>query len=258
MTLSGRTIAITGGSSGLGLAVAQRAATRGARLELIARDPAKLDRAAGSIAGPVRTWPLDVADEDALAAAFAAIGQVDCLLACAGVLTEGRFDEQPAETFRAMIETNLFGTVNCVRAALPHLRAPGGSIAIVSSLAGRFGVYGYTAYAASKHALVGFAESLRYELEPRGISVNLICPGEFDSPMVDELDRHRSPENRSHVLLIPKRELGAIADAVIDAIERDRPVAYAGARAHAAVLLANLFPGVTRRAGRLAIRRART
>jgi 3-dehydrosphinganine reductase len=260
-SLAGRRVVITGGSSGLGLAVAKLAAARGARVDLLARDARRLAEAREAVmsAAPgieVGIHSADVSNAAALAHVFGEIGEFDVLVTSAGILTEGRFDQQDPEVFRAMVETNFFGTVACVREALPALKRNGGQITIVASVAGLLGVYGYSAYAASKHALIGFADSLRFELERDGVSVNVVCPGEFDSPMVDQLDSQRSPENRAHVLFIPKSETGPVADGVIAAIERDQVMTVPGIRAKMSARMGQLFPATSRAVGNLVVRRA--
>lgn len=260
--LRGRSVVITGGSSGLGRRFAELAVDAGANVHLLARNEQKLLDAVAELNerdpdGTIGCTSTDINDEDALETTFAEIGRVDVLVCGAGILTEGRFDEQDPEVWRRMLETNFFGNVNSVRAALPALKASGGQIAVVASMAGLLGVYGYTAYSASKHALIGFADSLRYELDGDGVSVNLICPGEFDSPMVDELDTHRSAANRAHVQTIPKSGVDVIAKAVLKAVESDRPMTVPGLTPSLAARLSTIFPGTTRRIGRRAIRRAR-
>ncbi|MDO8632424.1 MAG: SDR family NAD(P)-dependent oxidoreductase [Phycisphaerales bacterium] len=260
-SLRRRVVVVTGGSSGLGLAFAQMAARDAAIVWLLARDESKLRSAAAEIteASPdasVNWVSADINDGDSLNTALGQIDKIDVMVCSAGVLKEGRFDSQPTDDWRRMIDTNVFGTVNCARAALPALKESGGQLVIVSSMAGLLGVYGYTAYSASKHALVGFSESLRFELAEDGVSVNLVCPGEFDSPMVTQLDAQRSAENRAHVLTIPKSSVESVASAIVKAIEMDRPVTIPGVRAATAAKLGAIFPALTRRVGSLTIRKA--
>lgn len=260
-TLRGRVVVVTGGSSGLGLEFARLAAQEGAVVWLLARDEGRLQGAAAELSAvdpsqPVNWVSADISDDESTAAALAQIGAIDVLVCCAGILKEGRFDTQPTDQWRRILDTNFFGTVNCVRAALPRLKESNGQVVIVSSMAGLLGVYGYTAYSASKHALVGFADSLRFELAAEGVSVNLICPGEFDSPMVAQLDAERSPQNRAHVLTIPKSGVEAVASSVLKAIEVDRAVTIPGISARVAAKFSSIFPTVTRRVGLRTVRKA--
>jgi short-subunit dehydrogenase len=165
-----KSIVLTGASSGIGRALARQLAEQGAWLALAARSRQELDEAAaeclaaGSAAGArVIAVPTDVAEEAQcralVARAAAEFGGVDVLVNNAGV------------------SMNYLGAVYCTHAALPHLVRSRGRIVAVSSLAGKTGVPTRTAYAASKHAMAGFFDSLRIELAPRGVTVTMIYPG---------------------------------------------------------------------------------
>ena len=104
----------------------------------------------------------------------------------------------------------------------PYLKKSHGRLVNISSVAGLTGVFGYTPYCSSKHALVGLTESLRYELKPQGITVHLVCPPEFESPLVDDLETYRSPENRAHTLMIPKMKLETVVKETLKGIEKNR------------------------------------
>lgn len=250
-----RRIIITGGSSGLGLALARHYAAEGHRLGLVARNREKLEATVAELntlspGGTAEYRSADVSDESAAAAAIEqladSLGGIDLLINSAGILREGRFEELPPETFHQLMDANLFGTINTTRAALPYLQSSRGQLVNIASMAAFSGVFGYSAYTASKHALAGFTESLRYELKPRGITVQLVCPPEFDSPMVDELDRYRSAENRAHTQMIPKEPVEAIARDTVKAIASRRYLTVTGFRARCAALGIRHFPGITR------------
>ncbi|MDR3415085.1 MAG: SDR family NAD(P)-dependent oxidoreductase [Nevskia sp.] len=256
-------VVITGGSSGLGLALAFALAREGARISLIARDPRKLEAAANAIRTEVRdarvgVKPVDVADE---AAAQAAIGElawseqgVDVLINSAGILREGYFEDLAMTDFRQVMDINLFGLLHVTRAALPHLKRSQGRLVNIASMAGLSGVFGYTPYCAAKHALVGLTDSLRYELAPQGVKVHLVCPAEFDSPMVDALDRSRTPENRAHTLTIPKTGVEVIVKGTLAGIRAGRFLIVPGTRTRMASFFMRHFPGITRMVGDRAIR----
>jgi len=196
-----------------------------------------------------RTIALDVGDPAALSAAFAATDSVDILINCAGILREGYFETLPEAAFREVMETSYFGALNVIRATLPQLRRAQGRIVNVASAAGLTGVFGYTAYCAAKHALIGFSDALGYELRPQGIIVHTVCPGEFDSPMVEALDRTRTPENRAHTLTIPKTSLQTIVRDTLHGVERGQAMILPGALARSAILAARVVPGLTRTIG---------
>lgn len=249
-------ILITGGSSGLGLALAKVLAVRGDVLGLLARDPRKLESAATEIRAAVPgakvfTAAADVQDDAGLPAVFEALveamGGLDVLINSAGILQEGRFMELPMAAHREMMGINYFGTLNAIRAALPRLQhSSQPRIVNIASIAGLTGCYGYSAYCASKHALVGLTDSLHYELAPRGIIVQLICPGEFESPMVDALDLNRTPENRAQAQMIPRVGVEVIVDAVLRGMEGTEFQIVPGALAKLSAFGLRHFPAVTR------------
>lgn len=185
---------VTGGSSGLGLATAELAARNGAHVTLIARDESRLAAAAervrtarASDTQRVITRAVDVADRDALVTAIqsaeAELGGVDLLFACAGYCTPGRFTELPLTAFEEHVRVNLLGVIHATRAVVPGMIARGrGHVALVSSMGGLVGVYGYSAYSAAKFGVTGFAEVLRCELKPHGIPVTLLVPPNIDTP----------------------------------------------------------------------------
>lgn len=261
-----RRILITGGSSGLGLALAHALAARGDTVALLARDARKLEAAAEAVrakkpGASVHTVACDVQDVAALEAAMGLVvgsmGGLDVLVNSAGILREGYFEALDLATHREVMDINYFGTLNAIRAALPHLRnSRRGRIVNIASVAGLTGVFGYTAYCASKHALVGLTESLRFELEPQGLVVKLVCPGEFDSPMVDALDLGRTPENRAHAHTIPKVGVDVIVDSVVRGLEGDDFFLVPGTLAKLSVLALQHFPRLGRFLGDLRVRRA--
>lgn len=252
-------VVVTGGSSGLGLALAERLVCQGARLSLVARDPAKLQAARQRLlalapAASVAWQATDVTDERAIAGAMDRLaeehGGIDALINSAGVLREGYFETLPMSDFREVMEINFFGLLNATRAALPHLKRSSGRLINIASIAGLTGVFGYTPYCSAKHALVGLTESLHYELAPQGIKVHLVCPGEFDSPMVDELDKARTPENRAHTLTIPKASVDEIVEGLLAGIGRERFLIVPSPLARLAATGMRMLPGLFRAVAR--------
>ncbi|MBK6906630.1 MAG: SDR family oxidoreductase [Rhodocyclaceae bacterium] len=216
-------VVITGGSSGLGLALAHKFVAAGASVALVARDTVKLAAAEQDLAAQlqssqrVMSFACDVACSEScervMESIAGALGAPTLLINSAGILHEGYFEQLSPEIWRSIIDINLMGTVNTSRAILPYFaRRGGGRIVNVASLAGKFGTFGYTAYCASKHAVVGFTECLRLELGPRNIKVQLVCPGEFDTPMVEGIAGSRTPENKALTHTVPPMSLAAVTD----------------------------------------------
>jgi 3-dehydrosphinganine reductase len=193
---NGKSVLITGGSSGIGLAAARLLAARGANLWLVARDPAKLATAKSEIEAlrkePSQTVGIttaDVADEAqakrAVEQATAAIGLPDILINSAGVVYPGYFEALDGDVFRRMMDVNYFGTLNVIRAVVPGMIARGsGNILNISSMAGVLAIYGYSAYGASKFAVRGLSDTLRWELKPRGVHLHIAFPPDTDTPQL--------------------------------------------------------------------------
>lgn len=208
MQLSNQHVFITGGSSGIGLALAQQAAAAGARLSLVGRDAVKLAAAAQCVRNStpntpeVVTIPADVSVEAAVLAALktaeAVHGPVDILITSAGVARPGYFEEIPVSVFERTMAVNYFGTLYAIKAVVPGMRARGrGAVVLVSSGAGLVGLFGYTPYAPSKFALRGLAEALRGELKPAGIAVTIVYPPDTDTPQLIEENLTKPPETKA-------------------------------------------------------------
>ncbi len=176
---------VSGAASGIGLATVRALAAAGWVVYAGFRSGGRSAPPEGSLPGGAVHWlALDVTDEAARRAALASItaghGRLDALVNNAGILTAGPLEEVPESTLRAVMEVNFFGAIALTRTCLPLMRGtPGGVIVMVSSLSGLIGLPFDGAYAASKFALEGASESLRYELEPSGITVALIEPGAY-------------------------------------------------------------------------------
>ncbi|MEL7114286.1 MAG: SDR family oxidoreductase [Pseudomonadota bacterium] len=186
---------ITGGSSGIGLALARGLAARGHGIALFARNADTLFAAMRTLKSEFRhiqvtTYPVDVGDAPDMARAVAAAvrdhGAPDWAIANAGIAEPGLFRDQPLETFEAHMRTNYMGALYFAKAVSAHMRT--GRLVFVSSGAAFFGIYGYTAYAPPKFAMRGLAETLRVELAPE-ISVTLAYPPDTETPMLEAEER---------------------------------------------------------------------
>jgi 3-dehydrosphinganine reductase len=258
----GKNVVITGGSSGLGLAIAKKLATRGAIVTLIARNKEKLGMAKAEIikaGGKAHVFSSDVSRIESITETFkkivSEIGPPDILINSAGILREGYFDKLSVETFREVIETNYFGVLNSIKAALPFIIKQNGRIVNIASVAGLMGVFGYTTYCSSKFALVGLTEALRYEMKPLGVGVHLVCPSEFVSPMTLDLNDIRTPENKAHTLTIPEYDIDTMVKDTINGIEKGKFLIIPGLLCRLTVWGARSFPAITRLISDCRIRR---
>lgn len=254
--LAGQRVLVTGGSSGIGLAVAEAAAREGARIAILARNEVGLAAAKRRLAeagAETITVAADVTDREALAAAVdevaAELGGLDVLVTAAASLSFGRFTETDPDHFDATVATVLGGTVATVRSALPHLEASRGAVVCVGSIAARMPLPGMAAYTTAKHGLVGFLETVRIELEEGGSSVtlSLVNPGAVDTPLWSNLES-------STGLLPPEPPFPAlysaesVAAAVLSVIRRPRDELTAGGLARAQVLFYSSFGAAAKRA----------
>jgi NAD(P)-dependent dehydrogenase (short-subunit alcohol dehydrogenase family) len=190
-TFADKRILLTGASGGIGDALARQLAAERARLVLIARRADKLESlatACRAVGAEVHVVAADLSSEApcraAVEQAVAALGGLDVLLLNAGITHDVRFEDIPdLAILRTVLDVNYLGPAYCTAAALPQLRQSGGAIVVVSSLQGKTGFPGSSAYCASKHALHGLFDSLRCELDGSGVSVTIVCPGAVDTPI---------------------------------------------------------------------------
>ncbi|KAI3738171.1 hypothetical protein L2E82_28191 [Cichorium intybus] len=197
--IKSRHVLITGGSSGIGLALANQAATEGARVTILARNLQKLEEAKASIrlstGIDVAILSADVCDFEAVKEAVDSVGPIDVLICNQGVFVAQELENQEMKEIRDMIDINLVGTFNLVKAALPGMKSRTDrkpvSIAFMSSQAGQVGIYGYTAYSASKFGLRGLAEALQQEVISDNIHVSLIFPPDTDTPGLAEENKRK-------------------------------------------------------------------
>ena len=201
-SVAGKVVLITGGSSGIGLALAKQVAAEGARVALVARRVEQLEAALASLPGEGHhIYPCDVSDAEAVTAMAeqvqAEMGTPDWVVNSAGITHPGYFWELPLEVFHDMMRVNYFGTVYVCKAFVPDMMARGsGRIVNVSSVAGFVGVFGYSAYGPSKFAVWGFSDVLRAELKPHGIKVHVVFPPDTDTPQLHYEMPLKPPETR--------------------------------------------------------------
>ena len=186
-----KTILVTGTSTGLGFAAAVSLVRAGHDVFATMRTPGKspeLLAQAKRDGLPITIIPLDVDSDESVAAGVKHVldarGRIDVLVNNAGIAQVGSVEAMPLSTFRRIMETNYFGTVRCIQAVLPAMRAQkSGRIINISSVAGRLAFPGQSAYAASKFAVEALSEALAAEVRPLNIRVNVIEPGVIETPI---------------------------------------------------------------------------
>jgi 3-oxoacyl-[acyl-carrier protein] reductase len=221
---SGTRAVVTGASRGIGRAIAQALAARGATVGLAARSAGDLKALAADLPGTHDVLVCDVALPASIATAIedfaTAAGGLDLLVANAGIAHYEPIAEQSLQKIEDMTSVNWLGTVYTVKAALPFLLDEGGGhIVVMSSGAGLRGFPGAGAYSATKAAQRMFAEALRHELAGTGVSVTTVYPGEIRTSLHDH-ERSRMPEWYRGGPKAASPE--ALAELVVEAIERDR------------------------------------
>lgn len=219
---------ITGGSSGIGKALANKLAAQGYDVSLIARRKDVLARAAEEIrrhGKRVGCYSADVTNrtetENAVKAAIADLGAPDMIVTSAGISEPGYFAELPAENFERAMAVNYLGTLYAIRAALPSMRArKQGKVVLISSGAALMGIFGYSSYGPSKFAVRGLAETLRAELSADRIAVSIAYPPDTETPMLEEEMKIAPAETRAICALAKTWTADAVADAVLDGVRR--------------------------------------
>ncbi|CAA6674086.1 unnamed protein product [Spirodela intermedia] len=194
---------ISGGSAGIGFAIARQAAIDGARVSILARDASKLEAAREEIrrttGAEVAIYSADIRDEAAVNKAIAAAGTIDLLVSNLGVGIGKEFEDTTMEEIRFQVDVNIMGTLYLLKAALPRMKKASAedglprSISFTTSMGGQTGVYGYAVYCATNYAVRGLAEALQMELHGENIHLSLILPGDTDTATGNK-DRTTRPE----------------------------------------------------------------
>ncbi len=188
-----KTALITGGSSGLGYAIAANLSEKGYQLILIARNEERLETARKKLSSKgadVRVHACDISDDTAVTRLFQKIESlwdaIDLLVLNAGIVqTKLMGDYTDARELKSVLDIDLWGTILCTNTFLPLMKE-GGRVLMVSSGFGLMGPAGYSTYAAAKAGIINFAQSLRRELLVRNIHVSVACPGDMDTPQLHE------------------------------------------------------------------------
>lgn len=253
MNVNGKVIVITGGSSGLGLGLAKYYAKQNAKLALIARNEEKLIEAKKAVQEEnpnveIETYSADISNtvstKNAITFIIEKFGQIDVLINSAGILVEGYFENMALEDFERVMNTNYLSLVNMTQVVLPYVKQSKGRIVNIASMASFFGTFGYTSYCASKFAVLGFSEALRCELKPQGIRLHVVCPPEFEGPMVDGIEDGRTPENILLVKTAGTLKVEQVVKETVRGINKNQFIIIIGAASKGAAFMKRLMPNM--------------
>lgn len=253
MDYKGKLALITGGSSGIGLAVAKKLAAQGSHIWLFARDQDKLDAACREISAvrldpnqKVGAIPVDITQKDQVDAAAAELlqqaGVPDLLINSAGFVQPGLFSEQDLDIYRKTMEVNYFGTLYVTRAVLPAMLNRGsGYITNISSEAGIIGFYGYSSYGPTKFAIRALSDSMRYELADQGIRVSVVFPPDTQTPQLE----YEQPFKPALLVELEKDNkvltADAVAESIIKGVAKNRYIITPGSESPLYYGLTNFF-----------------
>jgi NAD(P)-dependent dehydrogenase (short-subunit alcohol dehydrogenase family) len=248
---------VTGGASGIGLAIARELHARGGHVVLADLDEAKARAAAATMGERASAAVVDVADAAAVTALVDAVvadhGRLDVMVNNAGTAIGGLLEELEERHWAKAIDVNLRGVVNGVTAAYPHLRAQGsGHILNTASLAGLIPAPAMLPYTTTKHAVVGLSTALRAEAASQGVKVSVLCPGFVDTPLLDEV--YAVPASlagdavRARVRMMQPRFLTAkvVGRRAVDGLAANKAVIPVGVFAHVAWRALRYAPPVAR------------
>lgn len=250
----GKVVVITGAAGGLGRALAHTFVQAGAHVAALDRDAHALDALAqdmGALTRPHGTqWMSAVCDvtrlddcEAAIAKVCERLGGIDVLINNAGIAHRSAFADTQVDVLRRVMDVNFFGAVNCTHAAIASLRQRKGTVIAVSSVAGFSPLIGRTGYAASKHALHGFFDSLRTEVQDDGVDVLIVCPSFIDTG-IDRAALGADGQPAAHA----RKTTGAttqpaeVAAAILQAARQRRQLLLFSFTAKAAWWLSRLWP----------------
>jgi len=249
--LLNKTVWITGASSGIGEAIAIAAAKKGANLILSARSEDKLlavQKKCDQFGITSFVLPLDLSKPEEMAVAVVRakglVSQVDVLVNNGGISQRAYARDTDLSIDRKIMEVNFFGNVALSKALLPWMTEKGGGqFVVISSISGKFGFFMRSAYAASKHALQGFYESLRLEEADNNIKVNMVFPGIINTPISKSA---LTADGKQHNQLDPKQAKGMpvdkCAEIIINGWLKNKPEILVGGKELKAVWLKRLFP----------------
>jgi short-subunit dehydrogenase len=243
---SGKIVVVTGASSGIGAVMVQELSRRGAIPVLMARSEEKLNEIAAGLKGDHAVYRLDVTSYEDVQRTMQRVidkyGKIDILINNAGYGVFDALIDASMEEMEGMMDVNYMGIVRCTKAVLPAmLKARGGHIVNIASMAGKIGSAKSSGYSATKHAVLGFTNSLRQELMGTGVKLTAINPGPIDTPFFDRADPTGHYVNNIKWFMLKPEQ---VVKRIMRAIERGTPEVNMPFVAGLGVKLFQLFPRV--------------
>jgi 3-dehydrosphinganine reductase len=254
-TVNGKLALITGGSSGIGLALAKLLVSQQCNVGILSRDQTRLENAASEIRGisrfeyiKVSTIQADVSDFQNVSQAITRWvdehGLPDIIINSAGVSRPGLFQDIELEKFHWMMNTNYFGSIHTSRVLLPKMLSRGsGHMIYVSSVAGFLGMVGYTAYAPTKFAIKGFVDSLRTEIATSGIKLSIVFPPDTETPSLEAERQFQPPLLIAMNENSPPVSAESVASNILKGIKKNHYIITPGSDATLFFQLVGLFGG---------------
>ena len=249
-----KVVLVTGGSSGIGLAAAKQLASAGAQVWLVARRRDLLEAALKEVQAARRDpsqlcgfVSADVSDSKQAAQAVETVtqsaGAPDVVINSAGISQPGYVHELSAEVFEHLMQVNYLGTVYVTAAVLPAMMARGsGHIINLSSMAGYLGVFGYSAYGATKYAVSGYSEVLRAEMKPHGIRVSVAFPPDTDTPQLAYEEPFKPAELKAISGTAKALSAEKVARSILQQAEKGNYMIFPGTDAHLFYLVSTKLP----------------
>ena len=251
-SMSNKVIWITGASSGIGEASVYKFVNEGYQVILSARNEEALEKVKSRSSHPenCKVLPLDLIDQTSFtektAEAIASFGHIDSVLHNGGISQRSLIKDTPIEVDRKLMEVNFFGTVALTKAILPHfIQRKSGQFGVISSLVGKFGSPYRSSYAAAKHALHGFFESLRLEHFDEHISVTMICPGFIKTDVSkNALTADGTPLNEMDKAQENGMSAEDCAKEIYNALKKKKEEVYIGGKETMGIYLKRFIPSI--------------
>jgi len=255
MEFNGKNVIITGGSSGIGKSAARIFATKGANITIVARREDVLKKAVKEISSSaidadqkISQARVDVSNhtevENWAGIYEKSYGAPDVIINSAGITHPGYFEQIPYETFDELMKIDFYGVLNMCRSFIPMMKAKGGHIVNVSSMAGFLGVFGYTGYSAAKFAVLGFSQALRSEMKRYNIMISVLCPPDTDTPMLEWENKIKPKETQAVAGTAGIMSPDDVAKAMIDGMMKKKFIIVPGFNGKFVLCASRLAPSL--------------